>query len=126
MYHRKRQCQVTSNRYVPRRDFPDGRRKLHPKDLGPEPETVSLTLSWSTPGERVSGDKLYLYELDGYTIRYKQVGDSNYQSVTISDGEATEYQVGNLAPGTYEFMIAVFDINGVYSDYTPAQTVDLN
>lgn len=92
----------------------------------PASPTATANLSWSTPGVRENGDKLYPYELGGYQIRYRMAGETEYQSVTINDGEATQYQLSDLESGTYEIMISTFDTEGVYSDYSPAQTVVLN
>ena len=92
----------------------------------PPPEasaSVEANLKWSSPGTRENGEKLYLYELGGYEIRFKLAGDELYQSVTLDEAEATQYKVINLLPGEYEFMIAAFDSDGVYSAFSQAQTV---
>lgn len=91
----------------------------------PPAATVTANLSWEAPGTRENGDKLYLYELGGYEIRYRASGEQDFQTITINDGETLEHQVANLDPGIYEFMVAAFDADGVYSDYSEMIAINL-
>ncbi len=77
-----------------------------------------LTLEWASPQTRENGDYLELTEIGGYEIRYKHRADSQYQVLILEDATATEYSFGHLRGG-YEFKIAVYDINGLYSQFVP-------
>ena len=84
----------------------------------PEPTTISVTLSWSIPSTRENGETLEQYEIGGYEVLFKKVGDTLYYSETINDGLTAQHVVSNLEPGDYEFKIAAFDNEGIYSQYT--------
>ncbi len=78
----------------------------------------SVKLSWTIPDSRENGEPLQLYEIGGYEILFKKAGDLLYYSETITDASTSEYIVGELEPGDYEFKIAAFDIDGLLSSYT--------
>ena len=78
------------------------------------PGAVSVTVSWSIPSSRENGEALGLYEISGYEILYKKVGDSLYYSEKLTDALMTEYVVADLNPGDYEFKISAFDNEGLY------------
>jgi len=76
----------------------------------------SVVLDWRTPDQRENGDYLELDEIGGYEIRYRKDGESNAISVVIEDPYATHYELAGLT-GIYEFSIAVYDVNGLYSRF---------
>ncbi|MGB3610330.1 MAG: fibronectin type III domain-containing protein [Cellvibrio sp.] len=75
-----------------------------------------VVIEWFIPSERENGAYLELDEIGGYEIRYKQVSAERYQSVIIEDGGIDHYSLGALS-GNYEFQIATFDVNGLYSEF---------
>lgn len=79
--------------------------------------TTSVTLSWTIPSARENGDSLELYEIGGYEIQYKKAGDALYYSETVSESQTSQHVVTNLEAGDYEFKIAAYDVNGLYSQY---------
>jgi hypothetical protein len=83
-----------------------------------------VTIEWFIPTERENGDYLELAEIGGYEIRYKLLSATQYTSVTVSDGGVDQYDLGYLA-GDYEFEIATFDTNGLYSDFVAINPADL-
>lgn len=86
----------------------------------PEPDTMDVTLYWNTPQERENGEPLDTNEIGGYEIRYRLVGE-DFESVVVDDATVDQYLFSDLATGDYEFEIAVFDTNGVYSEFVAAQ-----
>ncbi len=82
------------------------------------PVSRDVVIEWYIPTERENGDYLELYEIGGYEIRYKLTSAQDYQSVVIDDGNIDHYDLGELS-GNYEFQIATFDVNGLYSEYVP-------
>ena len=89
----------------------------------PEPDptdTIDVTLYWNTPQERENGETLDVNEIGGYEIRYRLDG-GEYQSITINDGAVDQHLFTDLTAGDYEFQIATFDTDGVYSEFVAAQ-----
>lgn len=81
-----------------------------------------MILEWTTPDQRENGNYLELSEIGGYEIRYQQGHDGERQSIIVEDGYATSYEL-DLEEGAYEFSIAVFDVNGLYSQFVPITPV---
>ena len=77
-------------------------------------------ITWDAPTKRANGTDLYIDELGGYEIRYKKISDVNYTYVTINDPWTMDYKFDWLE-GDYEFQIAAFDKNGVYSPFVDIQ-----
>jgi hypothetical protein len=75
-----------------------------------------VQLYWKVPSTRENGDYLDITEIGGYELRYKQKSDSAYKSIIINDGFTDAYYFNNLV-GDYEFEIATFDVNGIYSNF---------
>jgi len=75
-----------------------------------------VALSWAPPIQRENGKNLDITELGGYEIRYKKEDDANYTYVTIKDAFTDQYRFSWLE-GNYEFQIAAFDKNGIYSNF---------
>ena len=84
----------------------------------PAPAVHSVSLSWDIPDSRENGSSLEVYEIGGYEIQYKLTDDSSYTSIIINDAQTDSYEVANLAAGTYEFKVATFDTDNVYSNFT--------
>ncbi len=81
-----------------------------------------VVLEWTTPDQRENGSYLELNEIGGYEIRYQQGAGGESQSVVVNDAYATSHEL-NLEDGIYEFSIAVFDVNGLYSQFVPIDPV---
>jgi len=75
-----------------------------------------VNLAWRTPDQRENGAYLELDEIGGYEIRYREQGQSSFDTVVIENAYVTDYEL-DLDEGDYEFSIAVFDVNGLYSRF---------
>jgi hypothetical protein len=73
----------------------------------------SATLSWTAPTTRIDGSALT--NLAGYHLRYGNSAGSYPNTVTISNAGVTSYMVENLTSGTWYFVVASFDANGLES-----------
>lgn len=71
--------------------------------------------------ERANGDPLSLEEIGGYEIRYREAGANEYVTVIIDNGATDQYLIEDLPGADYEFQVATFDSNGIYSDFVTAQ-----
>ena len=91
----------------------------------PGAEQTSANLSWSIPDQRENGDPLELSEIGGYEIMYRKTSDVVFETVVIDDQSVSDYVLENLDEGQYEFLIAVFDTAGLYSDFSDPSLVDL-
>jgi hypothetical protein len=80
----------------------------------------SVQLLWTVPTQRENGDFLDITEIGGYELRYKLKGETEYKHIHITDGFTDAYYFGYLK-GEYEFQIATFDKDGLYSNF-----VDIN
>lgn len=76
----------------------------------------SVQIYWVAPTHRENGTMLDITEIGGYEIRYKHQSDKQYKHVVINDGYVDAYYFENLN-GDYEFQIAAFDVQGVYSTF---------
>jgi Putative Ig domain len=98
--------------------------------LGPFSITVqavslgSVTLDWIPPTENEDGSPLT--DLAGYRIYWGTSSGSYPNSVTINNPGVTSYVVGNLAPGTYEFVATSFNSTGMESTYSNPATKVVN
>ncbi len=77
----------------------------------------AVHFDWNIPTQRENGEALAEYELGGYEIRYRKVPDTEFTYITV-EALQTEYLFEWLV-GSYEFEIAAFDINGLYSRFVP-------
>lgn len=75
-----------------------------------------VQLYWSVPTQRENGEYLDITEIGGYEIRYKRKADADFVYVQVQDGYADAYYFDYLV-GEYEFQIATFDVNGLYSNF---------
>lgn len=82
--------------------------------------SISATkITWSHPTARENGVYLELDEIGGYEIRYRNTADGDYTYVTLTGNETTEY-IPPIIEGA-EFEIAVFDTQGIYSQFVKVQ-----
>src|SRR5690606_36645039 len=81
--------------------------------------TGNVTLRWSTPNARENGEYLELDEIGGFEIRYKMASDTAYTSKIINDNYTNSVTLN--VNGNYQFEIATFDSNGLYSVFVPIQ-----
>jgi len=75
-----------------------------------------VQLYWAVPTNRENGDYLDITEIGGYELRYRLKSDAAYTTITIKDGFTDAYYFDYLQ-GDYEFQIATFDKQGLYSDF---------
>lgn len=76
----------------------------------------AVQVYWTAPNQRENGEFLDITELGGYELRYKRKTDTRYKSVMINDSYIDAYYFDNLE-GDYEFQIAAFDKEGIYSAF---------
>ncbi|MEX0623701.1 fibronectin type III domain-containing protein [Saccharospirillum sp.] len=82
----------------------------------------SLTLYWSAPVERLNGEPMDFNDVGGYEIRYRGTNSDNYTNVVINNAAVEQYSFDNLANiNNLVFEVAVFDANGIYSEFVVAQ-----
>lgn len=91
----------------------------------PVAQKTSASVSWNIPDQRENGDPLELSEIGGYEIMYRKTSDLLFETVIIEDQSISDYVLENLDEGQYEFLIAVFDTEGLYSDFSDPSLVDL-
>ncbi len=76
----------------------------------------AIRLYWNAPNQRENGEYLDITEIAGYELRYKLKSESTFKAIRISDGFTDVYYFDYLK-GDYEFQIATFDTNGLYSGF---------
>jgi hypothetical protein len=60
-------------------------------------------------------------EIGGYEIRYKKTSDSQYSTVVLNGGSADQHSFMDIAAAELvSFEVAVFDADGLYSDFVSA------
>ncbi len=90
-----------------------------PEPTPPRPsEKVSALIRWTIPSFRINGDDLLLSEIGGYEIIYRRTTAMEYSTVVINDQNLSDWLIENLAPGEYEFLIAAFDTDKLYSTFS--------
>lgn len=75
-------------------------------------------VSWDAPVARENGDALSMQQINGYKVYYGSQQGNYPNSVTINDAYTTEVTIGNLASGTYYFVVTVVDTQGNESEYS--------
>lgn len=73
-------------------------------------------LLWSHPTQRENGQFLSLNEIGGYEIRYRANSLGNFTYINLPGSQSTQYGIGSL-PSNYDFQIAVYDTQGLYSEF---------
>ena len=71
---------------------------------------------WSIPTQRENGDHLDIRDIGGYELRYKLKSAENFTTVNIDSGFTDTYYFDYLQ-GDYEFEIATYDVDGLYSSF---------
>lgn len=79
---------------------------------------AAVTLSWTAPVERVNGQPMSVDEIGGYEIRVECPDKS--PEVFTTDGLIYEFMDGEMKE--CDFYIAVYDTDGLYSDFVKAVT----
>lgn len=87
-------------------------------------DSKAVLLQWQRPEQRENGEYMEGDEIGGYELRYKKLDSDEYSHLVLEDGwlESYEFKEQQLA-GAYEFQIAVFDTNGLYSEFVDLQTL---
>lgn len=76
----------------------------------------AVQIYWNAPTQRENGEYLDITEIGGYELRYKRKSDVYYTKIVIKDAYTDAYYFNNLQ-GEYEFQLAAFDTNGLYSNF---------
>ena len=84
----------------------------------PTLEPNSVLVSWQIPDERENGEDLPMSDIGGYELMYRRVGELAYTAITLTNQNLSQHLVTDLIPGQYEFLIAAFDSEGLYSDFS--------
>lgn len=84
------------------------------------PSTGGVTLEWFIPDARENGEYLELSDIGGYELRYKKVTDTEYTTIFIEDGSVDSYTLNKLN-GDYEFSIAAYDTDGLFSEFVTVE-----
>lgn len=79
-----------------------------------------VLINWTAPTHREDGEYLDIAEVGGYELRYKLKTESEFTRLKIMNGYTDSYYFPHLQ-GIYDFEIAAFDSNGVYSDFVAIQ-----
>jgi hypothetical protein len=82
-----------------------------------------VVLYWAAPTRRLNGDHLDITELGGYEVRYKLRDQDKFEHITIPDAFTDSYYFDHL-DGDYEFQIAAYDKDGLYSSFVAIEPVD--
>jgi len=89
--------------------------------FGNNDTTADVMLYWSAPQERANGDPMPHSDIGGYEIRYQLPLDDTYEVILVSDPNQEQLLLPNIKkPQNYIFEVAVFDIEGTYSDFVTA------
>lgn len=75
--------------------------------------TESVLLSWTPPTTRANGDPLT--DLAGYRFYYGREQDNLTYRIDVNNPGLSMYEIGNLSPGNWYFVAAVYDQAGVES-----------
>lgn len=75
----------------------------------------NVTLRWLPPVERENGTILSSNEIGGYSVRYRLITDTIYTYLSVDKSQTSTTLTGLF--GDYIFEIAVYDANGLYSNF---------
>ncbi len=108
----------------------DGSTAEEDADSGSSDENLAevsglVRLEWDAPQSRENGEYLELYEIGGYELRYRKAGESDYEVIPVEDGATESHEFDDLS-GQYEFSIAAYDTNGLYSEFVNLAPVPSN
>ena len=86
-----------------------------------QPALQAGVLYWSAPLTRTNGHEMISSEIGGYEIRYKDASNSDYEVIVVTDANVEQYNFDDLENlDNYTFEVAVFDTDGIYSDFVAA------
>jgi hypothetical protein len=77
------------------------------------PETGTATLSWDPPTQNTNGTPLT--DLAGYYIHYGTSADDLTETITVEGADVLEFEITNLAQGTYYFAVTAYASDGTES-----------
>lgn len=109
---------ITSEEKPVARQFDDKVSKASEDAPSPEAATVKgpVDLSWAPPILREDGEIVDVDDLGGYELRYKLKEVPVFTYIRIQDPRKTEHHF-NWLEGEYEFQIATYDRDGIYSNF---------
>ena len=88
----------------------------------PSAQSGDVSIYWQAPIERANGEAMPRSEIGGYEIRYKHVKDNSYNTIVIANTAISNWVIPDVPlPENYVFEVAVFDTNGIYSDFVVAE-----
>lgn len=93
-----------------------GSSSLQSSSFSSYPSTAHLR--WEHPKYRANGDYLELHDIGGYELRKKNKATLETIYLVIEGNTQTEFIITDLT-GDEIIDIAVFDTNGLYSDFIP-------
>jgi hypothetical protein len=80
----------------------------------------SIVIYWSAPTERANGDPMSRDEIGGYEIRYRSESENSFKTILIQDTAVNQYTLDNIKLDSTRVEVAVFDTDGIYSDFVTA------
>lgn len=83
-------------------------------------ESGSVMLYWSAPQQRSNGDPMTISDIGGYEIRYRNSKTPYFKTILIRDADIDQYRLNNIVLDNLVIEVAVFDTNGIYSDFVRA------
>ena len=75
-------------------------------------------LNWIAPSEREDGTPISLAEIAGYRVYYGSSTGEYLNKVDITGSTANQAELSGLLPGTYYFVVTVFDTDGRESRFS--------
>lgn len=78
----------------------------------------TTVIRWNHPNKRENGQFLELDEIGGYEIRFKPPAYNNYAYIMLTGNRTTSFST-DLIPANSTIEIAVYDMNELYSSFTP-------
>ncbi|MBB3170098.1 fibronectin type III domain-containing protein [Simiduia aestuariiviva] len=79
-------------------------------------------VTWRLPEYRENGDPLLPQEIGGFEIRYREQFDADFTYIVFEGIEVVNYTFEDLN-GIYEFEIAAYDNNGLYSQFVELEAM---
>lgn len=88
-------------------------------------DLLSATISWEIPTTRVNGEALPLSSIGGYQVLFRQTNQTSYTEIMVYDETQTSLSIDNIGSGEYEFLIASFDTEDIFSAYSSPYVTQL-
>jgi hypothetical protein len=79
-------------------------------------EAATVIYEWNKPTERENGEPLAAEEIGGYEIRVTPATGEPIH-ILVQDPSALSFELSDHPGGDYTASIAVYDINGLYSNF---------